>query len=130
MKRDAIVNLLQTKVPNLLAIYTFGSRVQQAATSESDLDLAVLVEGYVDPLLLWELSGELATLVDCDVDLLDMRAASTVMQYQVIVTAERWWTRDVQAGIFEAMVLSEKTELDCARADLLEDIRREGKIYG
>ena len=37
---------------------------------ESDLDLAVLVAGYAEPLALWELAGDLADLVGCPVDLL------------------------------------------------------------
>jgi predicted nucleotidyltransferase len=65
-----------------LAIYGFGSRFNGFASVDSDLDLAILVAGNAEILKLWELSGELADLVGCPVDLLDMRAASTVMQYQ------------------------------------------------
>ncbi len=130
MNRDAIVQILQDRVPNLLAIYAFGSRVQGTAGAESDLDLAVLVAGYAEPLALWQLAGELAELVGCPVDLLDLRAASTVMQHQVITGGQRWWARDAQAALFEAAVLSEKTALDTARAGLLDDIRKKGKVYG
>ena len=130
MKRQQILQLLQTKVPNLLGIYAFGSRIQGTATSTSDLDLAVLVAGYAGPELLWELSSDLADLAGCSVDLLDLRAASTVMQYQVITLGERWWNQDNQAALFEAMVLSEKTELDTARSGLIDDIQRRGTIYG
>lgn len=130
MNRDAIVQILQDRVPNLLAIYAFGSRVQGTAGAESDLDLAVLVAGYAEPLALWQLAGELAELVGCPVDLLDLRAASTVMQHQVITGGQRWWAQDAQAALFEAAVLSEKTALDTARAGLLDDIRKKGKVYG
>ncbi|MCZ7019308.1 type VII toxin-antitoxin system MntA family adenylyltransferase antitoxin, partial [Salmonella enterica] len=88
------------------------------AHADSDLDLAVLAAGSVDPLLLWRLAGELADIVAVPVDLLDLRAASTVMQYQVITTGRRLWNKDSQAGIFESYILSEKTELDTARAGL------------
>lgn len=44
----------------------------------------------------------------CPVDLLDLRAASTVMQYQIIITGQRWWARDAQAPLFEVAILSEK----------------------
>ena len=130
MNRDAIVQTLQVRVPNLLAIYAFGSRVQGNAGRDSDLDLAVLVAGYAAPLALWELAGDLADLAGCPVDLLDLRAASTVMQYQVITTGQRWWAKDVQAALFEAAMLSEKTALDTARAGRLADIQKEGKVYG
>ena len=130
INRDAIVQTLQVSVPNILAIYAFGSRVQGTAGPESDLDLAVLVAGYAEPVALWKLSGELADLAGCTVDLLDLRAASTVMQYQILISGERWWAKDAQAALFEAAMLSEKTALDTARAGLLNDIQKEGKVYG
>jgi hypothetical protein len=64
------------------------------------------------------------------VDVLDLRAASTVMQYQVISTGQRWWASDGQAALYEAAILSEKTALDSARAGLLDDIQKRGTIYG
>lgn len=131
MKNQAtLVQLLQARVPGLLAVHAFGSRVQGVAGPESDLDLAVLVEGYAEPLLLWTLSGELADLAGCAVDLLDLRAASTVMQHQVLTRGQRWWARDMQADLFEAAMLSEKCELDAARAGLLADIQQRGSVYG
>jgi predicted nucleotidyltransferase len=130
MNREAIVQHLQEKVLGLLAIYAFGSRIQGGAGPQSDLDLAVLVAGYLDPLELWRLSSELAEVAGCEVDLLDFRATSTVMQYQIITRGERWWAADAQAAIYEAAILSDKTELDRARADLLADIEKRGSVYG
>jgi len=84
-----LVARLRARLPHALAIYAFGSQVNGHATSSSDLDLAVLVAGCADPLVLWELAGELADLAACPVDLRDLRAATTVLQYQVITTGER-----------------------------------------
>lgn len=125
-----VVAALQARVPDLLAVYAFGSRVQGTANADSDLDLAVLVAGYADPLVLWDVAAAVADVAACPVDLLDLRAASTVMQYQVITTGQRWWAKDVQAGIYEAAILSEKTALDAARAGLMADIQKTGVIYG
>jgi uncharacterized protein len=130
MNSSHLANIIRERVGGLLAIYAFGSRIQGTAGPASDLDLAVLVAGYVDPLTLFDLSGELADVAGCPVDLLDLRAASTIMQYQVITTGERWWARDHQAGVFEAAILSEKTALDAARAGLLTEIRERGRVYG
>ena len=112
-----------------LAVYAFGSRIQGTEDAKSDLDLAVLVAGYADPLTLWDLSSKLADLAGCEVDLLDMRKASTVMQYQILTTGVRLWSKQLEAELFECYVLSEKTALDTARAGLLADIRQQGKIY-
>jgi predicted nucleotidyltransferase len=130
MNKNAVVHTLQSRLPNLLAIYAFGSRVQGTAGPDSDLDLAVLVAGYAEPLTLWTLAGDLADVAACPVDVLDLRAASTVMQYQVISTGQRWWAADGQAALYEVAILSEKTALDSARAGLLNDIQKRGTIYG
>jgi uncharacterized protein len=124
------LHLIQQRIPHLMAVYAFGSRVQGTANADSDWDLAVLVEGYADPVLLWDTASELASLLGAEVDLLDFRAASTVMQHQILTTGERWWALDAQAAIYEAAVLSEMTELNAARAPLLADIAASGRVYG
>lgn len=124
-----VVGAIRERLPKALAIYAFGSQVQGTAGPQSDLDLAVLVAGYAEPLVLWDLSASLADKVACPVDLLDLRAASTVMQYQVITTGKLLWSIGLDAGLFECYVLSEKTALDAARAPLLADIAATGEIY-
>ncbi len=124
-----VLAALLARFPHTLAVYAFGSQVQGAAGSDSDLDLAVLLAGYADPVQLWELAGSLADVAGCPVDLLDLRAASTVMQYQVITTGRRIWTQGIDADLFESFVLSEKTALDTARSGLLSDIQKEGRVY-
>lgn len=133
MTSEPLIALLQQRLPALLAVYAFGSRIVeqgQAAWVDSDLDLAVLLEGYADPVALFDLSGDLADLAGCPVDFLDMRAASTVMQYQILTTGQAWWRKDVRAGLFEAAMLSEKMSLNEARAGLIDDVRHAGHVYG
>lgn len=125
-----VVTFLRAALPNLLAVYAFGSRISGTARADSDLDLAVLVAGYVEPLCLWELSNQLAEALGCEVDLLDMRAASTVMQYQILQSGRRLWGDALAAGLFECFVLSEKLALDAFRAPLLRDIQARGSVYG
>lgn len=121
---------LQQRLPGLLAVYLYGSQAVGEADAASDVDIAVLVPGTVDPLLLWVLSGELADLVSLPVDLVDLRSASTVMQYEIITKGRLLWSRDSAAGIYEAFVLNQKTELDMARAGLLRDIYENGVVHG
>jgi uncharacterized protein len=90
----------------------------------------VLIPGYASPLVLWELTDLLADIVDCPVDLLDFRAASTVMQHQILSHGQRLWAVEPAAGLFECFVMSEKMALDTARAGLLADIAERGSIYG
>ena len=125
----ALLASVQAKIPNLMALYVFGSRAQSTPRPDSDLDLAVLAAGYIDPALLWSLSNEIANLVNGEVDLLDLRAASTVMQYQVISTGKTVWDIGLQAHLFEVFILSEKLALNEAREPLLRAITKEGHVY-
>ena len=126
----AVVVSLRRAFPNALAIYAFGSRIQGTEREDSDLDLAVLVAGYAEPLQLWEQTSQLTEILGCNVDLLDLRAASTVMQYQVLTQGLRLWAIEPEAGLFECFALSEKTRLDADRAGLIADIEYDGRVYG
>ena len=130
----AVLEPIQSHVlaalPGCLAIYRFGSRAEGTSGPDSDLDRAVLVPGTLDPVFRWQLQGELAEIAGCEVDLVDFRAASTVLQYRILTTGQRLVAIEPAASLYEAFVLSEKTALDEARAGLLEDIRREGRVHG
>lgn len=125
-----VVSAIRAQLPDAMAIYAFGSQIQGTAGQNSDLDLAVLVAGYADPLMLWSLSSALADKAHCPVDLLDLRAATTVMQYQVIISGRQLWSTGLAVDLFECYVLSAKTDLDTARAPLLADILATGKVHG
>ena len=126
---EVLVDRLRQALPTLMAVHAFGSQVQGTAGPNSDLDLAVLLPAYADPVTLWELAGDLSDVAGCPVDLVDLRAASTVMQHQVLTCGQRWWTRDAQADMWETSMLTDKLHLDSARAPLLADIAREGRVH-
>jgi hypothetical protein len=52
------------------------------------------------------------------------------MQYQVLTKGRKLWSVEPTAGLFEAFVLSEYTQLNEARAGLLADIAKNGRVYG
>jgi predicted nucleotidyltransferase len=125
-----IVEALRERLPEALAIYLFGSVASDEAGPESDVDLAVLNDGKLDPVRIWQIAGDLAALVDRPVDLVDLRAASTVLQHQIVTRGCRLYARDARADFYEAFILSEKANLDARNAGLMEDILREGRVYG
>lgn len=130
MNTQAIFETLQAAIPSLSAVYLFGSQASGDANSDSDLDLAILADVAPEALDLWDLANRLADLVGCPVDLLNLRAASTVMQYRIITTGTCLWSRDSSVANYESFILSEKTALDEARSGLLDDIQQTGTIYG
>lgn len=130
MNIQNVLTHVQDRLPDLLAVYLFGSQASGHASAESDIDLAVLMPGVLDPVDLWRLAGELADIASIHVDLIDLRSASTVLQYQIITKGRRLWAKNEAAGVFEAFVLSEKTSLDSARSGLLDDIQKKGIVHG
>lgn len=127
---ESIVATLQAGIPGLTAVYVFGSRAHGVARVDSDLDLAISAEQTVDAASLWMHGQALAAQLGCDVDLVDLRAVSTVLQYQIITGGRLLWACDARAALYESFILSEKIALDAARAGLIGDIAREGKVYG
>lgn len=127
---SAVVLALKEAVPDLSAVYAFGSQVSGEAGPESDLDVALTSDESLGAEALWDLSSRLAGIVGCHVDLLDLRSASTVMQYRIVTTGQRLWARDEQAALYETFILSQKTALDEARSGLLDDIQKTGTVYG
>jgi predicted nucleotidyltransferase len=128
-KYHILIKQIKSSLPNVLAIYAFGSQITGHANEHSDLDLAVLIDGQVETFDLWDLASQLSEIAGCDVDLLNMRLASTVMQYQILQTGRTLWAKQPDAGIFESFILSEKINLDVLRKELLEDIDQRGSIY-
>jgi len=127
--RAALIQRIKTALPHVLAIYVFGSHASGHAHVESDLDLAVLLSGSSDPVKLWSVAEEIALWLGSDVDLIDLRQASTVMQYQIIMTGQRLWQADSQAALYETFILSENTDFNQARAGILADIHARGTVY-
>jgi len=86
MKLDerAIAAHLRKRLPDAMAVYLFGSVASGDAGPESDVDLAVLNDGPLDPVFVWDIACELANVVDAHVDLVDLRTASTVLQHQIV----------------------------------------------
>lgn len=115
----------------LLAIYIFGSWGSQYETNTSDVDIAILCNKKIPQVLLWDLTQSIAIQIEQDVDLLDLKSVSTVMQMQVISTGERVFCGDFQyCEKFEDIVFSSYARLNEERREILEDIQTRGSIYG
>ena len=61
-------------------IYLFGSSVKNTMRKDSDIDVVFLSDKSVDSFDLFLLSQKLANLLGREVDLIDIKKASTVFQ--------------------------------------------------
>lgn len=91
LNENIIINLLQDNIPQLRLIYLFGSYAQGTQHRNSDIDIAVLADVTLDNIARWQLAQKLSSALDTDVDLIDLRTASTVLCQQVVTQGKRRW---------------------------------------
>ncbi|SFH70514.1 type VII toxin-antitoxin system MntA family adenylyltransferase antitoxin [Modicisalibacter xianhensis] len=124
------LDYLKDALPDLQAVYLFGSQAKGNANAISDVDLAALLPSPLAGTLRWELTGQLADLLNRDVDLVDLRSASTVMQHQIVSEGQRLWSRDLEADEFELATMSQYWDLAIQRRELIADIKQRGHVHG
>jgi predicted nucleotidyltransferase len=128
---DRLVAELMSRVPDLVAIYLFGSCARGDTNGSSDLDLAVLPRRRLDPVRRWDIQQHLAQLAGTDVDLVDLLASSTVLRVQVMADGRLLYEADrTERESFEATTLSAYARLNEERRGILADIAAAGRIHG
>ena len=84
----------------MLAIYVFGSFGTKYGRADSDVDLAILTQAAIDPVVLWDLAQKIAIDINRDVDLIDMNNASTIFRYVIISSGTRFYTKNALRTAF------------------------------
>jgi predicted nucleotidyltransferase len=130
-EKTMLVDAIVAALPDVVAVYLFGSEASGETLPDSDLDIAVLTRAPVGPVQRWDLQERLASLVHRDVDLLVLGSASTVMRMQVVQNGRLLFDADPTArGEFEAMVFSDYARLQSERRAIIEDATGRGQIHG
>lgn len=131
MDDHALIEHLRKSVPGLIALYRFGSQANGTARPGSDVDLALLAHDPIPAIRRFELAQDLAIQLHRDVDLIDLRSASTVMRKQVISTGTCLDAPDESARWeFEMYAYSDYARLNEERRDILKRIAESGVVYG
>ena len=138
MKKDRSVDLseitgyLTKQIPNLQAIYLFGSYASGDQTNVSDIDLALLMAGKMTPSKLAEISYQLAILLKIDqVDLVDLKAVNVIFQEEILKTGQRIATLNWCAcEIYEDYIYCKAMEFREWRKPWIAEIMARGSIYG
>ena|SRR5688572_12361883 len=131
MNDNALIEFVKQAIPDLIALYRFGSQTKGSARTESDVDLAVLACHPTPALRRFDLAQELAAQLHRDVDLLDLRSVSTVMRMQVVSTGECLVAADEAARReFEMYTYSNYARLNEERREILKRVSASGLVYG
>ena len=80
----SIVSTIRARIEGVELVYIFGSRVSGNLSDQSDYDLALKGSKPIDRISLFNLKVELESLLDSDVDLLDLAECDTVTAYEII----------------------------------------------
>jgi predicted nucleotidyltransferase len=131
MNDAGLVEYIKKSVPSLIALYRFGSQTKGTARPASDVDLAILSRVALSELRRFELAQDLAIQLHRDVDLVELRSASTVMRMQILSTGTCLTSVDEQARReFEMYTYSGYARLNEERQDILKRISASGLVYG
>jgi predicted nucleotidyltransferase len=116
---------------NPVFIYLFGSYAKGKARVDSDIDLAFYVSQEVDAFVLFEAAGELGYLVKRDVQLINIKEASTVFTAQIVGTRQDLYCVDQhEMERFNMIALKKYAKLNEERQVILDRVKEDGKIYG
>ncbi|WP_067101301.1 type VII toxin-antitoxin system MntA family adenylyltransferase antitoxin [Marinomonas atlantica] len=121
LDKKSLIQSIQQLMPDVKLIYLFGSQADGSATPSSDIDVAVLLEKKLDSVVRFDLEQTLAIEFDQDVDLVDLLAASTVLQNQIIMKGELLFGSENEQTKFEMQIMSMYQHLNEERADILQE---------
>lgn len=127
---EKIKEYLKEKLAPYLIIL-FGSAVKGYMREDSDVDIAFLSDKELNSYEVFLIAQGLADLLGRDVDLVDLKKASTVFQVQVISTGKVIFCSDkTKRMVFEMTALKKYARLNEERECILEKIKERGSIYG
>ena len=121
LNKTVLIDLLKANISDLKLVYLFGSYATGNQDQQSDLDIAVLADSSIDNVSRWKLAQTLACELDIDVDLIDLRFASTVLCQQIIEQGVRLWGNEDDDDKFAIKTMSMYQHLQLERAQILDD---------
>lgn len=128
---DPLVVYLTGAIPDLSAIYLFGSTNSGMVHFESDVDLAVLAKRAIPPGQHIELTNRCATILGKPVDLVDLFHATPVLTAQILESGRLLYCHSPTATAdFETTALAKYCFFNEERKELIADIVKRGCIYG
>jgi predicted nucleotidyltransferase len=132
---NAVIEAVKRHYPGVQAVYLFGGHGAGDERPDSDVDLALLLSpeeaGPAGSLAMSDLRFELESLLGREVDLVNLRKVNTVFQHEIIQQGRTIYQQSEYAvDSFEMLVMSLYQKLNAERAEILEEIIRNGRIIG
>lgn len=112
------------RLSGMRLLYLFGSQASGDARPDSDWDIAFLADVNLDNVSRWHIAEELAAELGQDVDLVDLKEASTVLKMQIVQNGRLLYGDSLGADLFEASTMTQYGHLQESRADILKAYER------
>ena len=126
-----LVPVVRQGIPEVRALYVFGSAADGRLRGDSDIDLAVLAAGRVESEILFSLAQACSLLVGREVELVDLRAVPVVFQAQIVGRGRRLEVPcgNHEADFFENQVLSRYAAFVEERRPVVSEILKRRSIH-
>ena len=116
---------------NPVLVYVFGSFARGELREDSDIDLAFLSDGEFTSYEIFMLAQEIAEIYNREVDLIDLKKASTVFKAQIVGTGDVIYCSDENIKTnFQIRAFKEYALLNEEREEILNSIKERGSVYG
>jgi predicted nucleotidyltransferase len=128
---EPIIIQVLTETVSPYLIYLFGSTVAGHDHQDSDIDIAFLSDQkQLDHYERFMVAQELASRLHRDVDLVDLKQASTVFQAQVVSNGKViYCTNEQKKAEYEWRALKMYAKLNEERTEILRNINESGSVY-
>lgn len=130
LDRAELVRQVRALLPAVRAIWLYGSFASGTAGPESDVDLAVLADRPLDPGGLLDPTLELEGRFGRPVQLVDLRAVSTVLRFEAVARGELLWAADPEEAERMALAwIAMYQHQNEAQREHLAEIRERGTVF-
>ncbi len=129
-EKHIIISTLKEEIPELQALYLFGSYVDGTANYESDIDIAYLSSKSLTPTQKWHIAEKLANLLSKDVDLIELFNTNTIFRYQILSSGIRMYGEGYAVESFETLAYSFYLRFQEERKPILDEILKNKSVYG
>lgn len=133
LDKDILKHIIDILIKNIkpTLIYVFGSAARNELRKDSDIDIAYLSDVPLSNYEIFMLANDIADVVKRDIDLIDLKKASTVFKAQIIGNGKViYCIDDTKRMYFEMYAFKDYALLNEERKEILDGIKKRGNIYG